>query len=396
MRTKTLGYGLIILTLSWLAACVPAFTIGGSVSGLGGAGLVLQNSGGDDLAIDANGKFTFKSPVATTDRSYAVTIKTQPIGQVCTVINGNGIATASVSNVSVQCAGVQVGSACQKADAIWNDKIVPTIYGGALPALTSPSLSDILQLGMASFTVKALSNGGDELELGRRKLVHAFGAEARFRFVASADAATSGYTGIYATGADCVIGRLSVATQPTASTSIPAVALKFFVDGDNPSVNLHLMYSIDGQDGHNFFEKEFSNIIPAPTTIGTSLLASFFHNAAVLFGAKDPTPSHLTVEHLAKVNVDSSSVSAPHAPFKLVLKPTAAASAFMLGATVDDDFRTKLADYPVGQAMYDVYALDVGDTADKAKLLGQLVTTSKIVASQYGDEKLYFQHNMQR
>ena len=46
-------------------------------SGLTGSGLVLQNNGGDDLAISANGSFIFTTPI-TNGASYAVTVKSQP------------------------------------------------------------------------------------------------------------------------------------------------------------------------------------------------------------------------------------------------------------------------------------------------------------------------------
>ena len=39
------------------------FTIGGSVAGLAGAGLVLRNNNGDDLTLDVNGAFTFATPL---------------------------------------------------------------------------------------------------------------------------------------------------------------------------------------------------------------------------------------------------------------------------------------------------------------------------------------------
>src|SRR5471030_3155950 len=35
------------------------FTIWGSISGLSGTGLVLQNNGGNNLSMSANGSFTF-------------------------------------------------------------------------------------------------------------------------------------------------------------------------------------------------------------------------------------------------------------------------------------------------------------------------------------------------
>jgi N-acetylneuraminic acid mutarotase len=80
-------------------------TIGGSVAGLSGTGLVLQDNGGDSLTITANGAFTFKTPVTGPTDAYAVTVLTQPINptQICTVASGSGTATGNVTNVAVNC-----------------------------------------------------------------------------------------------------------------------------------------------------------------------------------------------------------------------------------------------------------------------------------------------------
>ncbi len=80
------------------------YTIGGSVSGLTGTGLVLQDNGGSNLSVTANGSFTFANSVAS-GAAYAVTVHTQPTNpaQTCTVTNGIGTATANVTNVSVAC-----------------------------------------------------------------------------------------------------------------------------------------------------------------------------------------------------------------------------------------------------------------------------------------------------
>ncbi len=81
------------------------FTVGGTVSGLEGSGLVLQNNGGDDLAVLADGAFTFAS--ALVDLSdYGVTIDSQPAGpiQSCMVSNGSGtVSGQNVTDVVVQC-----------------------------------------------------------------------------------------------------------------------------------------------------------------------------------------------------------------------------------------------------------------------------------------------------
>ena len=74
------------------APTAPAtYTIGGTVKGLKGSGLVLQNNVGDDLPIAADGRFTFTTPIAR-DAEYAVTVMSQPGSptQTCTVNNGNG------------------------------------------------------------------------------------------------------------------------------------------------------------------------------------------------------------------------------------------------------------------------------------------------------------------
>jgi hypothetical protein len=298
-------------------------------------------------------------------------------------------------SAKIQDASTHSLTACQKADSMWNDKIIPTKYGD-LPTLTSPGVWDLFTLAKTSFTIRSLTNDSDELDVGHRKLVHAWGAEARFRFVSSKR--VNGYTGIYESGSDCVIGRLSVATKPTKSTTVPALALKFFISG-HKSENLQIMNSTSGQKSHNFFEMPFSNIIPPPDSFAKRLMQKLFRNAAVAFGAKDPDPTHLTVEHLAKIRVDGTTVVTPKSPYQLVFKPTMAARTFMKDATVDTDFRTYLARFPVGQAMYDVYAVDKGESPDDlpaSKFVGQLIPTTNIVASSYGDEKLNFQHNMEK
>jgi len=80
------------------------FTIGGTVSGLAGTGLMLQDNGGDTLAVTGNGNFSFKTPIAK-DIVYTVTVFASPSGpvQTCTVVNGSAKAEANVTNVTITC-----------------------------------------------------------------------------------------------------------------------------------------------------------------------------------------------------------------------------------------------------------------------------------------------------
>ncbi|MFT3694047.1 MAG: kelch repeat-containing protein [Kofleriaceae bacterium] len=81
----------------------PTFTIGGTITGLTGDGLVLANNGGDDLTVDANASsFTFATKVKS-GAGYSVTVQTQPTGELCTVSSGTGAATADVTSIAIAC-----------------------------------------------------------------------------------------------------------------------------------------------------------------------------------------------------------------------------------------------------------------------------------------------------
>lgn len=81
-----------------------SFTVGGTVSGLdSGKTVVLQDNGGDNLTITANGTFTFATALVN-GTAYNVTVLTQPTGQTCAASSNTGtIAGANVTNVSVVC-----------------------------------------------------------------------------------------------------------------------------------------------------------------------------------------------------------------------------------------------------------------------------------------------------
>ena len=79
------------------------YNVAVSVTGVGAGGLVLQDNGGDDLAIAAAGTFNFNTPVAS-GSAYSVTVSSQPLGATCTVANGGGtIIAGNVGNVTVSC-----------------------------------------------------------------------------------------------------------------------------------------------------------------------------------------------------------------------------------------------------------------------------------------------------
>jgi hypothetical protein len=120
------------------------FSVGGTVTGLSGTGLVL-NDGTEDLSVAASGTFTFPTKLAV-GTAYAVTVKTQPSSppQDCTVSSGSGtIGTANVTDVSVTCATRRYA------------------VGGTVA-------------GLAGTGLKLRNNGGDEIDVAAGATTFAF------------------------------------------------------------------------------------------------------------------------------------------------------------------------------------------------------------------------------
>ena len=97
--------------------------------------MVLQDNGGDDLSVGANGAFTFGTGLAA-GSAYSVTVKTNPAGQTCSVANGSGtVGSANITNVAVTCTAAPTYS-----------------VGGTVSGLSG--------------TVVLQDNGGDDLSVG--------------------------------------------------------------------------------------------------------------------------------------------------------------------------------------------------------------------------------------
>ena len=85
------------------SAGVPAYAVGGTVSGLTAGGLVLWLNGSEQHAIAADGSFAF-SHVLESGTPYSVSVYQQPAGETCVVAGGQGtIASANVGDVTITC-----------------------------------------------------------------------------------------------------------------------------------------------------------------------------------------------------------------------------------------------------------------------------------------------------
>lgn len=117
------------------------FTLSGTLSGLGtGQSVNLQDNGGDTLALDANGTFSFPLTNLSIGNSFSVTLKSHTPGIRCLVTAGNGtVGATTLAPVNVACgAGTE---AVESFGAIGADGQNPNggviLLGGNLYGTTS-------------------------------------------------------------------------------------------------------------------------------------------------------------------------------------------------------------------------------------------------------------------
>ena len=142
------------------------YTIGGTITGLTGTGLVLQDNGGDNLTVSANAtSFAFSTAVKS-GAQYSVSVLTQPVGQSCTVTGGSGTATANVTSVSVAC--VQAYSIGGSVFGLSGTGLVLQDNGGNNLTVSATATSyaftfaGSIPIGGAPYSITVLSNPAGE------------------------------------------------------------------------------------------------------------------------------------------------------------------------------------------------------------------------------------------
>lgn len=114
-------------------SCVTnSYSVGGVITGLPtGSSVTLANNGANSTTISNNGSYIFSSKINYGEK-YSVTITTGPKNYECSVANGSGTASESVSNANVTCVLVDPFSATPvllpdlraKYDSLCGDDVV--------------------------------------------------------------------------------------------------------------------------------------------------------------------------------------------------------------------------------------------------------------------------------
>lgn len=272
----------------------------------------------------------------------------------------------------------------QKQNILW-ENISKTPYSAEelSSKLKDPNIFKTLSLFSADFLMSTFLHVSDEMPLDRLKLIHTYGSAAKVELEIDP---SSPFTGIFQTGGHGIV-RLSIAKQKSPFT--PGMALKILID-ENPSLNFHVMNSLDGQDSTNFFEREFSNVI-LPPSFGNpaQLLEAPFQRAVDRLQPNGPeSPINLPLFQAASQERSGRLVQAPVVPYQIIFTPSRDIP--LNEKDYELNYRVYLAQIPAGTILYTVN-LKLNKN-DKPVTVGKLVLKSQFVASKYEDETLFFQH----
>lgn len=245
-----------------------------------------------------------------------------------------------------------------------------------LPNVNLPTCSQLVSLPSFLFLRPSFTTLSDEMPRGRRRSIHVHGTVAAVKLQLN----SSRYTGFFGAGEVEGLVRLSLAAPPMLAGFTPGMGLKLYVDGA-PSVDLHVMGSIDGQGkDQNFFRTTFSNTIGHPKGIGTRLIGAYFSTLVSV-------PNELSLAHMAAIDQRGNRPSRIEAPKRILFHPN---SKLLIPPDTKNDFRYELGAISPGTMLYQI---SVQGEDGEIEEIGRMLLLTPFVASHYGDEKLFFRHS---
>lgn len=282
-------------------------------------------------------------------------------------------------------------SACEKQDILWS-KIQSSVHK-ELPEYQKLGLFQLIGMGRQEVAIKGY-HISDFAPQGWKKFLHRRGAIAKIKVTPVSDK----YSGIFQ-GADCGLLRLSLTYKTAGSRPVaPGLALKLLRDGTY-SANISALVSLDGQQKEfNFFKFPMSNIVPIGEDFGQKLVHGIFSKASKY-------PEELLLNDMAAVNSHGEKSSTTISPRQLFFVPGPGLKFSSAEHDVRDDFLS-IAESTV---IYKVYALTdklhdynysyytpeiASEFLKEAHHIADITTTSEFLASDFGDDGIFFRHQL--
>ena len=282
-------------------------------------------------------------------------------------------------------------SACEKQEVLWS-KIQTSVHKD-LPDYQKLGLFQIIGMAKQEVAIKG-KHYSDFAPQGWKKFLHRRGAIAKIKITPVSDK----YSGIFQ-GADCGLLRLSLTYKTEGSRPVaPGLALKLLRDGTF-SANISALVSLDGQGKEfNFFKFPMSNIVPIGEDFGQKLVHGIFSKASKY-------PEELLLNDMAATNSHGEKSSVTVAPRQLFFIPGPG----LKFSSADHDVREDFLSINESTVIYKVYALTqklhdynyyyytseiASEFLKEAEHIADITTTSEFLASDFGDDGIFFRHQL--
>jgi hypothetical protein len=282
-------------------------------------------------------------------------------------------------------------SACEKQSVLWN--LIQESAYKELPDYKALGPKEIFEMGRQEVAIKG-SRFDDFAPQGWKKFLHARASITKVKIVPH----QSKFSGLFQ-GADCGLLRLSLTSAVKLGRPVaPGLALKILRDGTY-STNVSALVSLDGQDqDFNFFQYSMSNIVPIGKSIGQKWVHRIFLNAS-------PYPEELRIREFAEMDQHGRKSAEVVFPRQVFFVP----SKKLIFPSISHDVRKDFATIPANTVIYQIRAVsdkhkdfvyadygpeDVKVLLEDSELVADIVTTSEFIASSFGDDGIFFRHQL--
>lgn len=283
--------------------------------------------------------------------------------------------------------------ACKKQDYLWGQ--IQASQHKELPPYRKFGLFQLMGMSVQKIGYKGELHS-DIAPKGWKKYLHRRGAIAKVKFVPREHS----YTGVFE-GAECALLRLSLTYRVTGKRPVaPGLAFKILRD-NAPSANISALVSLDGQEkDFAFFKNPMSNIVPTGNSLGQKLVHKIFRKVTRY-------PEELLLTDMAGTSTDGQKVQKVVSPRQIFFVPDPE----LKFSSDEHDVREDFFKIPEATTVYKVYALsdkyrnfdytEYDDEKAKEFLkhsehIGDIVTTSEFIASQFGDDGIFFRHELRK
>ena len=302
----------------------------------------------------------------------------------------------------------EVQSAKTKLDKLWN-LVIKDKQSSKYPSPFGIVAEDV------DFTFKSQ---WDVLPENRKKLIHGVGSVAKFKFVANSN---SPFTGLFGKGEKSTgLIRMGSAKEVSPTSGVvPGIGFKFMRSGKQSGnfvslISLNTLPSLQPEPkrsfsnpfphspakNYNFFADSFSNAVKPELGLTTALSFKFQQASGCSTGVG---LSDICKYNAAGIEVPQDQI---RFPFKLLIKPlnniNSGEAPILTGENYQDRLDnvlkqgTSLFDFYgfVSPQQYNAYKLDSNIPANQPVKFGTLTLTSDATQSKFGDESLFFRHQL--